>query len=207
MTDKENKTAGNPPAESEIPDPFNLEALRAQPIDGAPVKKRLTTVPVRKPRANEFFRVHPDPAYVVDAYVLHYRSEHKVGTTPYWVTTDMQGALARQLKPTRLFTCMSKAGVTFLWPAVIPAEDGSGGGGGRLWHVSALDGAERAKTIWLTLQSDQALGAYVPYEAQGKLPDPAWEDKTFLELMEIGFKGFIIDSPDHHVIKEITGLI
>jgi hypothetical protein len=206
MTAKENKAAGNP-AESETPDPFNLEALRAQPINGAPVKKILTTVPVRKPRTDEFFRVHPDPAYVVDAYMLHYRSERKVGTTPYWVTTDMQGALADRLKPTRLFTCISRAGVTFLWPAVIPAEHEGGGGGGRLWHVSALDGAERAKTVWLTLQSDQALGAYVPWEAQGKLPDPVWEDKTLRELMEFGFKGFIIDSPDHPVIKEILGLI
>ena len=41
----------------------DLEAIRLSPEDTAGLgsKKILTTVPVRKPRKQEFFRCHPDP--------------------------------------------------------------------------------------------------------------------------------------------------
>ncbi len=47
------------------PDPFNPAALRLDPSYGETVgvRRHLTTVPVRKPNRQEFFRVHPDAAF------------------------------------------------------------------------------------------------------------------------------------------------
>jgi len=43
------------------PDPFNPESLRLDPsyVETVGVKKLLLRVPVRKPRRDEFVRVHP----------------------------------------------------------------------------------------------------------------------------------------------------
>ena len=47
------------------PDPFNPAALRWDPsyAETVGVRRHLTTVPVRKPNRQEFFRVHPDDTY------------------------------------------------------------------------------------------------------------------------------------------------
>jgi hypothetical protein len=47
------------------PDPFDLDAIRLDPAfeKTAGVRKVLSTVPVRKPHDQEWFRVHPDPTY------------------------------------------------------------------------------------------------------------------------------------------------
>ena len=46
-------------------DPFDLDKLRLNPemLEAASVKKLLTTVPVRKPLAQDFVRVRPEPHY------------------------------------------------------------------------------------------------------------------------------------------------
>ena len=201
MTAKENKAAGNP-AESETPDPFDLDALRAQPVEGSLVTRELSTVPVRRPKKNEFFRVHPDPDYVVDAYTF----VHEVGMDKetYWVTAGLRTELLEHLQPTRLFTCVNRADVTFLWPAKLPD---AGGGGGRSWSVSALEAAERAKTSWLRIHGNKDTGAYDRFVARAELPEPKFADKTFGELVRIAFKDRIIDSIDHSLVKEIYGLI
>ena len=47
------------------PDPFNLASLKINLAfkEGANVKKMLNVVPVRRPKKQEWFRVHPDETY------------------------------------------------------------------------------------------------------------------------------------------------
>jgi hypothetical protein len=54
------------------PDPFDVTNLRLDQsfVESAGVKKLLTTVPVRKPRKQEFIRARSDPAYR-DAFLKH----------------------------------------------------------------------------------------------------------------------------------------
>jgi hypothetical protein len=55
------------------PNPFtNLDAMRLSQdfVTETRVKTLLTTVPVRKPRQQEFFRVNPDPAYQLPAAAI-----------------------------------------------------------------------------------------------------------------------------------------
>jgi len=49
----------------ETDDPYDLAKLRVSQdfLETAPVKKLLTTVPMRKPGPQDFVRVHPSPAY------------------------------------------------------------------------------------------------------------------------------------------------
>jgi hypothetical protein len=60
-------------------DPFDAARLRLSQNFTATVgvKKRLTTVPVRKPSKQDFIRVHPDPAYRLDTAVLELKDENE----------------------------------------------------------------------------------------------------------------------------------
>jgi hypothetical protein len=64
MTDEATKPKFDPTDSQTLPpnpfDPANLR-LSQSFVETAGVKKLLTTVPVRKPSAQDFVRVHPDP--------------------------------------------------------------------------------------------------------------------------------------------------
>src|SRR6266498_5262551 len=102
--------------------PFDLDALRSAPLSDLDLERVLTTVPVRKPSRTEFIRVHPSPDYVVDSYVL----EHVSGLdrVVYWVAPGLRGELVAELRPVRLFTCITKWSTEFLWPAKLPLAEG-----------------------------------------------------------------------------------
>ena len=52
-----------------------------------------------------------------------------------------------------------------------------------------------------------SLGAYEIYQAEGDLPDPNWPDESFSELLRIAFKGNIIDSQDHIILRQLLGQV
>src|ERR1700722_10335964 len=80
----------------------DLEALRLSPEDTAGLgsKKILTTVPVRKPRKQEYFRCHPDSAMTLTAMLVTDDDDGEA----YFVAPDMRsfGVLADSVKPTLL---------------------------------------------------------------------------------------------------------
>jgi hypothetical protein len=180
-------------------DPFDVSRLRSATFDTIGVEYAMLTVPVRRPNRREFFRVHPDPAFVVDWYVLE-RDDLERET--FWVTDRFHAQLLEELRAVRIFTCMSKSGVVFLWPAKLPTDNSSS----RRWSESGLRIAEEAKTLWVRMVGNRDLGAYELYKAQGNLPDPVWPDKSFSDLLRIAFdNGRLIDSPDHPALRELRG--
>lgn len=196
---KDAMTADTETTAAQPSDPFDVDALRERPFDEVIVEKALITVPVRKPGKHEFFRVHPDAEFVMDAPVI----EHESGMDRevYWISPELRGELLQELRKARLFTCVSKRGVVFLWPAKLPAPDGAG----RSWANSALQVAETAKTRWVRMAGNKDLGAYDLFVAKGDLGEPDWPDKTYKELIKIAFGGRVIDSPDHPVLMELDG--
>ncbi len=187
---------------ADAPDPFDLDSLRQNPFNGdIAVKKVLITVPLRKPGRHDFIRVNPDPDYILDAPIIEHTSEGSLNKQVYWVDPRMRDDLAAELKPVRLFTCVTKRNVLFLWPAKLPGVTDAG----RRWSESALEVAETAKDNWVRMSGNVDLGAYELTVAQGDLGKPDWPDKPFGELIRIAFKGYIIDSPDHPVLLELDG--
>src|SRR4029450_4412404 len=87
-------------------------------IDDILTEKVLLTVPVRKPGRSEFFRVNPDPAYRLDMMVLKFDGESFI------VVRGLLPALATEVEPVRMYTCLSRVNVLFLWPVRLPGSDG-----------------------------------------------------------------------------------
>jgi hypothetical protein len=180
--------------------PFDLDDLWSAPLEDLDVESVTTTVPVRRPKRTEFFRVHQDQRYVVDAWVLMH--EDGLDRTTYWVAPDLRPGLRDELIAVRLFTCITKRGTVFLWPAKLPT---AGNNSGRAWHQSALVAAEEAKSLWVKLVGNKELGAYEFMKAKGDLGDPQWPDKSFQQLIETAFDGNVIDTLEHPVIRELNG--
>lgn len=181
-------------------DPFDVEALKAAPPTVSAAEHVLVSVAARRPNRQEFFRVHPDPAYRVDATVLEY--EGVDGRQIYFIPPAMRSYVPEEAKAVRIFTCVSKQGVLFLWPAKLPSADGMG----RSWHESALAIAEKAEGQWVKMVGNRLAGAYEAFVANGDLGLPQWPTEPLGDLLRKAFSGErLIDSPDHDVLRALRG--
>jgi hypothetical protein len=179
-------------------DPFDPETLRVDTMADIGVERVLTAVPVRRPRRNEFVRVHPD--YVLDTLLLE--RDSGMDKECYLVDGGIQHLVLPELRRTRLFVAITKRNTVFLWPIKLPLE---GNDSGRRVADTALQGAEQAKATWVRLVWNRELGGYEMLRAKGDLGTPQWPDKSFRDLLEIAFRHHRIDRADHDVIRELAG--
>jgi hypothetical protein len=180
-------------------DPFNPEALRIDLniAEGIGVKKAIITVPVRKPNAQDFIRVHPDPAYRLPVAIIELRDEREC----YLVSPSVAAQIPGEYVFTTLFTCINRAGVLFLWPVRLPGTDGR-----QLdWHRSAAQAAEMAMARWVRIKSNMNLRAYEVYEAATTIPDPVWPELPYKQMLAIAFKDRLVNSLDHSILKQLRG--
>jgi hypothetical protein len=192
----------NPEAvvDNESTDPFpELGKLRLSQafLETAGAKKVLTTVPVRKPKKQDFVRVHPDPAFREPFAIIELQDDNE----RYLVVAEIAIALPTEVVIEMLYTTINRQKVVSLWPVRLPTSDG------RVleWHRSAQEAAERAMQRWIRVTANLSLGAYEITEAPATIPEPEWPQYTFQELLRIGFRDRVIGSFDHPVLKRLRG--
>ena len=178
----------------------DLSALRLsqQFLDTAGAKKILMTVPVRKPRAQDFVRVNPDAKFREAFAVILLKDD---GDERYLIMPDIAAAIPAETVVEMFYTTINRQRVVSLWPVRLPSSDG------RIneWHRSAQEAAERGMERWIRVVSNRSLGAYEVLEAPGKFLDPEWPNYSFHDLLKIGFRDRIISSFDHPVLKRLRG--
>jgi len=177
---------------------FDLSALKT-PVDvldgNIGVKAHPTTLPVRKPNKNEFVRIREGDEFTMPATLI---TDGERGDTEYIVTGEMCGhpIVVEQARHVNLFLAINRQGVEFLWSVPIP---GSNGRPPMEWHLSHEEAATLAHTKWIKMVAEQ--NQYCIMEALGELSDPAWKEGSFAEKVQKSFKGRIIDSDEHDIIK------
>ena len=84
------------------PNPFNPKRLRLSQrfTQGTDVKRALITVPVRKPSAQDFFRVHPDEEWRLDTALIEIKADREV----YLVDPEIWPLFPNECKPRTLYT-------------------------------------------------------------------------------------------------------
>src|SRR5262245_7255711 len=175
---------GFPVSECLIPtDPFDPTKLRLSQDFTAElgVKKKLLTVPVRKPDKAWFVRVHPDEKYRLPAAVLELKEERELYLVNPEILKDLAGETA--ISPRTIFTAVNRQGVIFLWPVRLPGTDGKLDD----WSHSAQEAARLTMGSWVRVQANMSLVAYDVFQAVGKLPEPQWPEESFSELLKVGF--------------------
>lgn len=163
----------------------------------AGVKKALVTVPVRKPNSQAYVRVHPDEGWRFQAAILQLKDDGEC----YLVVPALYPELVDEVRPKILYAAINRDGSPFLWPINAPGEDG------RLdsWSESAHVAAQMAQTHWVRLVANRTVGAYDVMQAANLADEPKWPEKTFEDIVQIAFKGRIIESLDHPIIKRLRG--
>jgi hypothetical protein len=145
----------------------------------------------------DFIRVHPSPDFRLAVAIIELRDDRESFLVPPSIARDIPG----EYLTVTMHTCINRQGVLFLWPVRLPGADGR-----QLeWHRSAAEAAEMAMKRWVRIKSNMSLGAYEVYEASATIPEPAWPDLTFDQMLAIAFKGRLVDSFDHPVLKRLRG--
>jgi hypothetical protein len=180
-------------------DPFDVSRFRLSQdyASTVGVVKALLTVPVRKPERQTFARVHPDEGWRMTTALVELKEEREC----YLVDPAMYSELASEVAPMILFAAITRQGDPFFWPVKLPKSDGRQ----NEWNRSALEAAQMAMTQWIRVQANMAIGAYEIFKATGDIPDPVWPDVGFEGLIKIAFKGRVIRTPDHPVVRKLRG--
>jgi hypothetical protein len=195
---------GHPAAPASAPspqpfDPFDPAALRldANYAAGLGVKKMLTTVPVRRPGKQEWFRVRPGDEWRLPTWVYEAEADREV----YLITPPLVAELAGMAHAALILTCVNRQGDLFLWRCKLPGPDGRP----NHWIDSALAIAREAETNWRRMAANMAAGYYDGFEPSAELPEPEWPDRTFHEILRTAFKGRLIDGLDHPLLRQLRG--
>ena len=180
------------------PNPFSVEELRLDPArDLVGGKKVLTIVPVRKPGRQDYIMVRPEPEYRADTALLDLEEEGDC----FLVTRDMQIDHMDELLPVTLYTAITRAGLTFLWPVRLPDPTGRR----NLWTESARNAVKLAMEGWVRVKSNRSAGFYEIEPPGRPLPPPEWPSLSFQELLSIAFRGDIVRNSDHPAWRRLKG--
>lgn len=182
--------------ESPLPG-FDMTKYVSKPIDsGIVIKRKITTIPARRPNSQIYFQAHPNLEVTVD--VLEWKEEN----TLYLVNQEKLGELFEQTKRVILYVCISSKGDSFLYPVPQPDERGRW----NPWHASASRAVAESKKHWVRIQPNRGIQGYDVLVAEGNLAPPEWPDLDIPHYLSIAFEDKIIDDENHPVVKQLRGL-
>ena len=191
---------------TEAIDVFDFEAIRIPPNfeREAGVRKQLTMVRVRKPRRQEWFRVHADPAYHAKVATIVLKEDENSKEEIYLVAPRVAEDMADEITLTTLYLAMNRQGDVFLWPCRDPNPELRRGDTAA---ISRLEAIEAAMTRYVRMQWKSPAYEISFRDASIVETEPVWPDKPFSELIKIAFVkvGMYIDDPNHQVIKNLQG--
>ena len=163
------------------------------------VEKVITIVPIQKTKKGTFFRTHPGVEFQLNAATI----ELKVDTTEnYLLTSGVLGLLPDMEKLVTLRLAVDKLGNPFVIPVPLPTSDGRRNS----WGDSLAEAVKIAETRWVRLSANMAGGCYTVHVASALQDEPVWPKLTFGEILQIAYRGHIITSPDHLVLRQLMGL-
>jgi hypothetical protein len=202
MAPKENGDGAKTP-EPAGDETFKLDSLRLTQdfATAANVESVLKTVQVRKPSAEWWVRVHPDPAYHILTKVLELKEEENRGTylvaKSLWNALDNESAFSNRL----LFMATNTQGVPFIWPVRPPNPDRKDD----TWNRSALDAADEAQSKWVRVKANMTARAYDIIVAKEHMAEPRWRKESFQQIVDIAFRDCLIRDLSHPVLRQLRG--
>ena len=174
--------------------PENLRLLNKIDLRNL-VTAELVELPARKPKKDEWFRVHPD--YQQQGGILELDSERK----EFWVNTKMQAqVMGDPCFSLRLCVlCVNRHGVPFIWPVKV-----SGKAGSDKFVKVPLAAMAYGRDKWTRLYwSAEKFEHQV--ETNELLDVPKFPDRPFPELLRLAFKDAMITTLDHPAFLELKG--
>jgi hypothetical protein len=185
-----------------LPDPFAPENLRLDQsfLETGGGKKLLTTIPIRRPGKQTYFRVRPGSEWRDMFPMIDLKDDRE----EYIVVRELVPELFAEVVFKQLCVAITRQGTLFLLPVRYPGPDGRD----MEWWRSLREHARRAETVWIRVIPNQELGAYECMEGSETLGEPEWPSETefkFWDLIKIAFREYLVTSLDHPVVKRLRG--
>lgn len=197
--------SNNKPATDAAPFPsgdlhaFSLDQFRIsqEHFGDSASSKVLTTVPVNKPPKECYFRTHPGADYRLAVGIVELKATNEMYLVSGNLGPPLQDEPTFSLK--QLVTTVTRDGSVYLWPVAADSANS--------WARSAYEAIAIATKRWIRLKSNRQIGAYEPIvaAANANIGDPSWPEHSFAELVKIAFRGRIIDTLDHAVLRQLRG--
>jgi hypothetical protein len=186
-------------------DTWNLDAARNRQKKDRRVKVVTIYRVAKKAREGAFFRVNPNPAYQIDVLLHTEKDERGMEGDTYFVDWRFADEVlasdwAMFFQPARLYLAIERHSTK---PYVHYVKSPRDGQTDNDWWVSSRTVTERAMREWV--QPYNAGAGYDYHPAQRDIPDPVWPVTPFGQILQIAFKGRLIDSWDHEVMKSLVG--
>lgn len=183
------------------PDPFSPENMRLSSTSALGVEEVFTGVECRKPKSQEWFRVHPEWS-VRDVPMLF--DEADMGEAYYLAPELATGELALDVKPCTIYTAVNLDGQVFVWTIKQPQQDRKP----PKWYTIPVEAAKLAVDRWVSLKWDPKLGQHRIMRSKcDNLAEPVWptELQSFRDALASAFGNAYITDLDHPVVKRILG--
>jgi hypothetical protein len=175
----------------------DLKSIAISPQDLIGGQRIRSVIPVRRPKSNEFVRAHPDP----DHYAITLFLYDVEGDATYYVQREMVNFFTNGVVAKLITVAVNQWGNAFLWP--VPNSDAKTMR--NAFNCSHRRAYHESKTKWIKMFREDGADLYTIVEAIGKLPEPEWPNEPFDQLLEIGFRGKVVNRPDHDVILGQAG--
>jgi hypothetical protein len=127
--------------------------------------------------------------------------ENKATSEVYLVSAPIAGILGNLVRPVELNAAIDRQGNPFLIPVPLPDQNGNR----NHWHQSLAEAVARSQETWIRITANKAVGGYDIYMASAKLPEPIWPTESMESLLEVAFRGRVLDDPNHAVVIDLLG--
>ncbi len=182
------------------PDPFDLAAVKRKAATSVAVKKTLVIRVQKRVDKTTWFQVCPHAEMHVEGYLLD-PGESAEGL--FWVSPHILEEIDDStIRLYELHLCRTKQGGSlFFWAIALPGEEG------RDMECNIVR-REYAKELgkWMRLEWNDASRMHDQTIALANWPDPEWPDEPIDNLIRIAFRGRLIESVDHPVVRLLKGL-
>ena len=186
-----------PEAPMQVDDEFSPENLRVlNTLDLKDLLKvEIVEIAVRKPKKDEWFRVLPGQSQ--QGGIL------EVQRDTYWVSPKIQSELLGDpcFSLRICVLAVTKQGVPFIWPL---RPDCDSGGKSDKSARTPLAAMQLAQEKWTRIYWVKEKFEYL-VETADISDEPKFPEKSFSELLRLGFKASIISTLDHPALLELKG--
>lgn len=167
--------------------------------DGIKVKRKLLTMPMGSPDKRQFFRAFRESQAFI-ARIFERPVPGELRPVPYFVGPALHGdaSLGRVLKTVRLVRCVYyDTHAPFLWAISVGQRDNA-------WSRTGLEIVAAAEEGYVRCVPNGRDGYVIESPVQD-LGEPDWPELSQSEWYDLAFKGRVIDSFDHEVLRELRG--
>ncbi len=179
-------------------------ALPGDSINKGAVRQILNDIPVARPGNSDWFYVFNDGTYRATCAIFEPKKSASTSRVrPHLVMPAVVAAmeLGRGIRRVEIFTYCDRHGNLGLWPIGFSTDDRE-----NAWLDTARDAAVNHAGKWLNISSDLSASCYRLAEPLEQLPPPKPPALPLSKLLAIAFKGRVITSIEHPLMRELRGL-